>query len=361
MKAEAFEIETPENPEFQVDLTAIEDNATRGVEFELEQPLRLSHFGSRGSYADALRRTASLEEKARMLEVIHSITRAYAVFWVLQEQEHILQANVAYAKDKSKLIEEAAKEGRVDVSDARIFKAEALRLEQQLKTLRAERLLAGASILRMAGMTQQNFVGHRPKSPGIPSLAEITGLAETETNVRSILENRQALAERRYAVARQDAGFPEFAPRAVVGRDFDEDSTTLLLGFNVNLPVWQRNNAEMTRASAEKLLASRALKAMGDHNFANIMASAYERFKTTQISAVAYRNSILPEWEKVQDITEKKFNGGQASVLDLWQVRGSITEVQEEGLEMTLQAVEAQIELEALIGQTLSTLKEMTP
>ena len=49
-----------------------------------------------------------------MLEVIHSITRAYAAFWGLQEQEYIPQAHVAYAKDKQKLIEKAAKEGRVE-------------------------------------------------------------------------------------------------------------------------------------------------------------------------------------------------------------------------------------------------------
>lgn len=356
-RAEAFEIETPENPEFQTDATVKEDNATRGIELELEQPLRFSHFGPRGSYADALRRTASLEEKARMLEVLHSITRMYAAFWGLQEQEHILQDNVSYAREKQKLIENAAKEGRVDVSEAGIFKAEALRLEEKLKTLRTERIMAGSALLRMAGMKQQNFLAERPHLPETPPLADIMQRAETETSVRAMLENRKALAERRYAVARRDAGFPEFAPRAVLSRDFDEESTTLSLGLRVSLPVWSRNNAEMIRANAEKTLTDRSLKALGEQSFANVLAAAHERLKATRGSALSYRNSILPEWKKVQRITEKKFSGGQASVFDLWQVRGNMTEVQEEEIEMILQAVDAQIELESLIGQTMETMQ----
>ena len=352
-QAEAFEIETPENPEFQMDLTAVEKKATRSVELELEQPLRLSHFGSRGSYADTLRRTASLEEKAQLLEVRHSIIRAYAAFWALQEAEHVLGANADYVKGKQKLIENAAGEGRVDVSEAQIFKAEALRLEEKLKTVRTERISAGSALLRMAGMTQQNFVAERPKSPEIPSMAELQQRADSEANIRSILESRGALAQRRYEVARQDAGFPEFAPRAVLSQDFDEDSTSFLLGFRVSLPVWQRNNAEVMRAKAEQNLAARALKAMDEHNFANVLAASYEQAKATQISASSYRNKILPEWEKVQTLIEKKFQGGQASVLDLWQVRQKITDIQEESLEMTLGAVDAQIELESLIGQIL--------
>jgi len=130
--AEAFEIETLNNPTAEINITAIEDDASRSVGIEFEQPMRLSNFGARGSYADALRRTASIEKKAQMLELIHSITRGYASYWALQEQEKLLSENVNYARKKQKLIERAAKDGRVDASDAKIFKAEAMRLEEQL-------------------------------------------------------------------------------------------------------------------------------------------------------------------------------------------------------------------------------------
>ena len=100
--AEAFEIETLQNPSAEIDFTAIEDNSSRSVGLEFEQPMRLSNFGSRGSYADALRRTASIEQKAQMLELIHSITRGYASYWALQEQENLLSETPAMlVKNKS--------------------------------------------------------------------------------------------------------------------------------------------------------------------------------------------------------------------------------------------------------------------
>ena len=356
--AEAFEIETLDNPTAEIDITAIEDDASRSIGLEIEQPMRLSNFGSRGSYANALRRTANIEQKAQMLELIHSITRGYAAYWALQEQEKLLSANASYARKKQKLIERAAKEGRVDAADAKIFKAEALRLEEQLRVARARKTSGAANLLRMAGMDQTSFDAKRPKSPEIPDLAVLTSLAGNEGSIRSLLESRKALAETRYNVARQDAGFPEFAPRAVIERDLDEDSTAILFGVNIAIPIWDRNNAELSRANAERRLAQSNLNALNEQNFANVLAASFEQAKATQISASTYRNKIVPSWNDVQSLTDKKFENGQASILDLFQMRERITDVQSEALQTYLNSIEARIGLESLIGQSLTNIKE---
>lgn len=356
--AEAFEIETLDNPTAEINITAIEDDASRSVGIEIEQPLRFSNFGSRGSYASALRRTASIEQKAQMLELIHSITRGYASYWALQEQEKLLSANASYARKKQKLIGRAAKEGRVDAADAKIFKAEALRLEEQLRVVRARKTNGAVNLLRMAGIDQTSFDAKRPKSPEIPDLAALTSLAGNEGSIRSLLESRKALAERRYNVARQDAGFPEFAPRAVIERDLDEDSTAILFGVNISIPIWDRNNAELSRANAERRLAQSNLNALNEQNFANVLAASFEQAKATQISASTYRNKIVPSWNDVQSLTDKKFENGQASILALFQMRERITDVQSEALQTYLNSIEARIELESLIGQSLTNIKE---
>ena len=356
--AEAFEIETLNNPTAEIDITAIEDDASRSIGIEIEQPLRLSNFGSRGSYASALRRTASIEQKAQMLELIHSITRGYASYWALQEQEKLLSQNAAYARKKQKLVERAAKEGRVDAADAKIFKAEALRLGEQLRVISARKTSGAANLLRMAGINQQAFEAQRPKSPKIPDLAALKSIAGNEGSVRSLLESRKTLAERRYNVARQDAGFPEFAPRAVIERDLDEDSTAILFGVNIAIPIWDRNNAELSRANAEHRLAQSNLNALNEQNFVNVLAASFEQAKATQISASTYRNKIVPSWNDVQSLTDKKFENGQASILDLFQMRERITDVQSEALQTYLNSIEARIELESLVGQSLTDMKE---
>ena len=356
--ASAFEIETLKNPSAEIDITAIEDDASRSVGIEFEQPMRISNFGSRGSYASALRRTASIEQKAQILELIHSITRGYASYWALQEQEKLLSENANYARKKQKLIERAAKEGRVDTADAKIFQAEALRLEEQLLVVRAKKRSGASNLLRMAGMDQTNFDAKRPKSPVIPKLSALSNIAGNEGSIRSLLESRKALAETRYNVARQDAGFPEFAPRAVIERNFDENSTAILFGLNIAIPIWDRNNAELSRANAERQLAQSNLTAMNEQNFANILAASFEQAKATQNSASTYRNKIVPSWIDVQSLTDKKFENGQASILDLFQMRERITDVQREALQTYLNSIEARIELESLIGQSLTDIKE---
>ncbi len=356
--AEAFEIETLDNPTAEIDITAIEDDASRSIEIALEQPLKLSNFGSRGSYADALRRTANIEKKAQILELMHSIMRGYASYWALQEQEKLLSQNADYARKKQNLVERASKIGSVDVADAKIFKAEVLRLEEQLRVIRTRKASGAANLLRMAGIDQKPFDANRPKSPEIPQLSILTSLAGHEGSVRSLFESRKALADRRYNVARQDAGFSEFAPRAVIERDFDENSTAILFGVNITIPIWDRNNAELSRANAERHLAQSNLNALNEQNFANILAAAYEQAKATQISASTYRNKIVPSWNDVQSIMDKKFENGQASILDLFQMQERITDVQSEALQTYLNSIEARIELESLIGQSLTDIKE---
>ncbi len=359
LQSEAFDIEALENPTAEINVKAIKDgDDSRTAEIEIEQPLKISNFGSRGLYADALRQTAKVEQKAMMLELMHSVTRAYASYWVLQEQEKILAASADYIRQKQKLIENAANEGLVDVTDANIFKAEGLRLNEHLRVVRARKKSGGVNLLKMAGMEQRVFDTSRPKSPNIPNLNVLTELAGNEGGVTSLLEARKALAERRYAVAVQDAGLSELSPRAVIERDFDEDNTTVMFGVGLSLPIWDRNNAEIARAKAERRLAQSNLNALNEHNFANVLAAAYEQAKATQISALTYKNQIVPSWQDVQVLLDKKFENGQASILDLFQMRERVTDVHGEALQAYLNSIEARIELESLIGQSLFEIKE---
>ncbi len=358
VEGEAVDLETLDNPSVQIDLTAFEKDASRSVEIEVEQPLRLSDFGTRDAYADALRKARWSEQKAEALALVHALTRDYASYWTLQEQEEMLSQNVAYAKQKQKLIKEAAQSGFVDAADARIFKAEALRLEEQLRTLRSQKTAAAANLLRNAGMAQRQFDAVRPKSMPIPDLSALSTIAGGEAGIKALLESRKDLANRRYALARKDAGFSEFTPRAVLERDFDENSTSLLLGVNVAIPVWNRGQADIAKAMAEQRLVQSQLNALNEYSFANFLAVTFENAKATQISASTYRNKIIPSWNDVQKLMDQKFENGQASILDLFQMRERITGVQQESLQSYIESIDARIALESLIGTTFMNLEK---
>jgi len=327
-EADAFDIETLDNPTAEVDVTAIEDDSSRSVEIEFEQPLRLSNFGSRQSYADALRQTASIEQKAQMLELVHTLTRSYIAYFALQEQEKLISQNVDYVIKKQKLIERAARTGRVDIADAKIFKAEALQLEEQLRTIRVKRANGAVNLL--------------------------TNLAEKRGSIRSLLESRKTLAEKRYTVAKQDARFPEFAPRAIIDHDLDENNTNVIFGINISIPIWDRNNAELSRARAERNLARVNLAVLDEQNFSTVLATAYEKAQASQLSVSNYQNKILPAWQDVQSVMDRKFNTGQATILDLMRVRERITTIKRDAFQAYIDSIEAIINLESLTGQSLT-------
>lgn len=353
-EADAFDIETLDNPTAEVDVTAIEDDSSRSVEIEFEQPLRLSNFGSRQSYADALRQTASIEQKAQMLELVHTLTRSYIAYFALQEQEKLISQNVDYVIKKQKLIERAARTGRVDIADAKIFKAEALQLEEQLRTIRVKRANGAVNLLRMAGMDQTSFVAVKPRKINIPELSVLTNLAEKRGSIRSLLESRKTLAEKRYTVAKQDARFPEFAPRAIIDHDLDENNTNVIFGINISIPIWDRNNAELSRARAERNLARVNLAVLDEQNFSTVLATAYEKAQASQLSVSNYQNKILPAWQDVQSVMDRKFNTGQATIFDLMRVRERITTIKRDAFQAYIDSIEAIINLESLTGQSLT-------
>lgn len=357
-KAEAFEVETLTNPTAEIDITAVENDANRSVEIELEQPVRLSHFDSRIAYAEAIRHTADIEQKAKLLGLVHSITLAYASYWAIQEQEKILTANVSYAKNKFDLIERGSRLGFIDRADADIFKANVLVLKERLRSLRIRKQNGAVNLLRMAGIKQRQFEAMPLNIDVIPDLDVLKRMSESEGSIRNILQSRRSRAEHRLQVAKQDVRFPEFAPRAIVERDFDDNSTAVLFGINIAIPIWDRNNAELSRARAERQLADRNLAALNRHNFSWVIEASYNRVKELQLSTSTYRDEILPAWRKVASLTDLKFESGQASVFELFQMRERISEIEIEALQANLNFIEAQLELESLVGQSLSGIKE---
>lgn len=357
-QAIAFEVEVLDNPTVELGVTALENESSRSISVEIEQPIRRSNFGSRQSYAEAIRHSASVRQRAQFLEIVHTITRSYASYWVLQEKVGLLSRNVQYARKKQKLIERAALQGRVDSADAKIFGAEALRLEEQLKMLNTYKIKTGALLLKMAGIPQQTFEALMPERHIIHDISVLSDLAKSEGGIRYLLESRQSLAESRYHVAKQDAAFPQIAPRAAIDHDFDENSTSILLGFNMALPIWDRNNAELARAKSERNLAQRHLDALNENNLLFVLSSVRQNASKMQASSEKYRKEIIPSWREVESILDKKFENGQASIFELYQMRERITDVYHEYFNTYLDSIDARIDLESLIGRRLSEIED---
>ncbi len=352
-RAEADAVESIQwnNPELQIDATVAKDNAGREMEIELEQPLRGSDFGARRGFAQAIRTTKNPEQKARLLDLSHEATRAYMDLWLAQEKIALLNRLIKDAARQVKAVNYASEQGLADKGESAIFSTESEELKLQRSSLEAERKAFLNAFVRLSGLPFGDYALESPAQKTLPeSAGALNAMADTETSVRSILAGRLNVSERRIAVAKADAALPEFAPRAVLSRDFTDDSSMIKLGVRFALPVWSQNQAEILRAKADYDSTRRALQALEENDYPSVLATAWEAAKDSRIIADKYSASIVPSWRDVQKLTEQKLGLGQANVFDLWQIRTRVLDSETKALEERRAAVEAVLTLENLSG-----------
>lgn len=355
-EADATESIQWNNPEIQIDTTVAKDNAGRDFEIELEQPLRGSDFGARLSFAQAIQTLKEPEQKARLLDLSHQATRAYMDLWAAQEKVNLLSRLVKDAKRQSQTVIDAAAQGLTDKAESSIFTTEAEELTLQRSALAAEYKGLLIAFVRLSGLPSGDYILAKPEQKILPKNAgELLVLSESESSVKAILSGRLNVASQRMAVAKADATLPEVTPRAVLNRNFSEDSTAMSLGVRFALPVWSQNQPEMMRAKADYQSTSAALQALSENDFPSVLALAWETAQENQKIADKYEKVVVPSWRNVQKLTENKLGQGQASVFDLWKIRARVLESEMQALESRRSAVESILTLENLSGTAFST------
>ncbi len=356
-EADADETEQLLNPDLQIDVTAVQRNSGRQVNIELEQPLRGSDFGKRQSYASVIRSTRNIEQKAKFIDLSHEAARAYMDLWLAQQRIALLDRVIADAKRQAKTVNTASAQGLADKAEADIFSTEASELELQKSALIAEKKTFANAFIRLAGMPMADYRLAAPRPRQLPvSEDDLVRMAESETSVRSILAGRRDVAERRLAVAHTDTAIPQFAPRAVLNRDFTNDTSNFMLGVRVNIPVWSQNQPEVLRARADYESTDRALKALDENDFRSVLRNAWQAAKDGAATADKYQTSIAPSWKNIEALTEKKLASGQASVFDLWQVQNRVLDAETKNLEARQKALESVLTLENLAGVVFTSV-----
>ena len=356
--AEAFEAEALNNPEAEFN-AAFVDGSTPSNDLELEQPLRLSDFGSRGDYADALKRVGNLEKKIELLRVINATTELYYDYWLLQEQERYLSTSEAQVKKVLKQVKQAADRGELAAADSSIFKAEALRLSEELRNVRNQRRGLQATLLQRLNMEWQERLNvAEPTMKAVPpSAAMLLEYAKSNDTIRNVLAARKDAAKARYEVAKQDAIMPELAPRFFYERSPDGNEEGVGFGVRLSIPLWNRNEAEVGRARSQLSLAETELAVFNKLDLENIIKARHAQALDSQTRAMNYRNDILPSYEKSYGLTKQMFDAGQSSILDLWQVRERINSIQENTLEALSDSIKARLALEEALGAKLDEIQ----
>lgn len=352
--ADALATTARDNPEVQLDVMRAASGGAASTALEVTQPLKSSSWTSRPGYAAALRTQASVAQQAAVFAVLNTVTAQYAQVWLLQERQQYLRQIIAQADSVLAVARTASVRGELPAAELSILEAQNAELEQQLLRLEADFDSLAATLARVSGIPGITQVAP-PGFAAIPAdSARILAAAHRNTSARAVLQSQLAAANARLQVAQDDAAYPEFAPRLMWDRNGEDREDELGIGVAVRIPLWNRNEAEITRARADVAASRQALDRL---QLEEQLTSKHKRVLALAQQEQAYQKTILPKYQASYDLTEKMFRSGQTSLLTVWQVQREMLSVQEKALEISADALTARLDLEAAMGAKIEEIR----
>lgn len=221
--------------------------------------------------------------------------------------------------------------------------------------------LPASNLPFLSTQTQGSGAGqirYEPDPFGVDSLVRLASTSRTDAQAAQASVEVQAAA----LAAAQRAGKPTLSVGAIYGRNLDEVGTgasaatvsdnAFGLGFVLGLPVRNRNQGEVLRATYAGLAAELRLAGIRQSIERDVRVAA-SRVALTASNAETLRLTILPTNQGALRLAELAFSRGQAGIFEVLQVQRTYVEGITALLEARRQFAAALADLEAAAGTPL--------
>lgn len=349
--ADALAAESRLNPEVETFIRYGIERERVGFEVELGMPFRGSDFGARAVYATALRAAGDIEQKAALFAVAGETASLYVELWAAQERASLARQAAAQAQSIEAEIARLERDPRRPASELRLFAGEAERQDLIFDTRETERQSVAAQLNLATGLPVDQATAAVPFSAALPPLETLLMQARETDWTRRVAEASLRLADRRLDVARRDRG-PTITPRLRYERTID-GADEIGVGVALPFPWFDRNQAEITRAQAEQRAAAMQIRFIDERGQDAAVRAAHRRAARHDATARAYAQTVVPAFERNLATVRQRFERGQSSLLEVWQVQQSLLEVKREALEAQIASFEARVELQRAVGAFL--------
>lgn len=316
----------------------------------LSQPMKLSNFGKRDKVAELLQKAGDTEKNIKLLEFAQQTNVNFVRLFALQETVRFLQLAEQDAAKKVSTVRKQVREGLISQGSEALLEGEKFRLEAQ--RVGAEASLASLqSELAMALGTTCAVVATRPpqfsKIPAAMNLLEKARSSRISEKAR--LDIIQELAAEQVRLAELDI-FPSVSPR-VVYQHTNDGGDFVGAGITIPLPVWNRNQAERTRASAEQDVARRKANLINQGGLELQISSTHAAAVSSERQVEIYTRQAEVSFKAALEAEERAYASGKGSVLEVWQTFRALNEAQLTGLSLRQQAAMARARLSILVGE----------
>ncbi|WAM26446.1 TolC family protein [Myxococcus sp. NMCA1] len=287
-------------------------------ELSLEQPLLI--FGQRGVRRELAERNVSAEQarvNASLAERALAVREAFAALLTNQEELRVLEETAVDLGRVEKVVK-----GRAAAGDSSRYDVE--RIEVESRALEVEVLNARASVDDASGRLAAllGIEGWHPRAQGslrtTESLPDLPLLWESAQQRRPSLvaaRARQAVARGGLDVARRDR-LPVPAVAAGVMLTRNEKSTIAMVGVGLPLPLFDRNQGSIARASAEMQAEARALEAELAEARAEL-SRAHAVLEGRKGALARLEHDVVERLPTVRRMAEDAYREGRGNILEL--------------------------------------------
>ncbi|WP_237080084.1 TolC family protein [Myxococcus xanthus] len=287
-------------------------------ELSLEQPLLI--FGQRGVRRELAERNVSAEQarvNASLAERALAVREAFAALLTNQEELRVLEETAVDLGRVEKVVK-----GRAAAGDSSRYDVE--RIEVESRALEVEVLNARASVDDASGRLAAllGIEGWHPRAQGslrtTESLPDLPLLWESAQQRRPSLvaaRARQAVARGGLDVARRDR-LPVPAVAAGVMLTRNEKSTIAMVGVGLPLPLFDRNQGSIARASAEIQAEARALEAELAEARAEL-SRAHAVLEGRKGALARLEHDVVERLPTVRRMAEDAYREGRGNILEL--------------------------------------------
>jgi cobalt-zinc-cadmium efflux system outer membrane protein len=354
--ARAFDIEVLANPEFQIEqvyttmgIQGANDPQTNAA---LAQKLRLSNFGQRQKVARLLREAGDRERGSKLLELTLNLSLKIQRLYVLQRSKAILLDSEQRASKKVALVHEGVKKGLLSEGEHKLFEAEKYRIQSERKGIESAIQALQAELSKSTGVGCQIIFSDGNSSESLPSKDVLLSKArESRVSQSTRADMLLALASEQVRLAELDQ-YPEVAPRLVY-QHTNDGGDFFGAGITVPLPIFNRNQGELTRAHADEVAVRRKRELLQGSGLETQVRQLHAAAVNAEERSEIFAKKVVPAYEAALASQERLYTQGKGSVLQVWQVFRIFNDARSEALQLSLAAATARIELSVLVGEEI--------
>lgn len=350
--AETLAVTQIENPRLEAEFRQLNDEPV--VEVKLMQPIKRSYFGLRNNYAAIERVSAQADVRAQIAGVLNDVYSRYLELWTVQELQEIREQNRADFLSLRDDFQKRVDAGQGSSVDLALLNAEIANQEAEAQALEGQALARSAALAYRIGRKSGSLIAvERPSGLPLPATSSsLENFAIKRTPIRLALLKREKAALARLAIVRADR-YENMEVGLIAEHDTDRGGILLGIGFNMDLPFWNKNEAAVAGVQASVEAARNDLRTQEPDHVSALVKLRHRSAQAAERSAAKFSREVVPLFQTALTQTKEAIEKGQMGSVAIQPVITRLAESRLRSFELTVAAFEARAELEAALGGRL--------